>query len=142
MYPPFVLTSPTQAADVFVDYAVGCRHGQLEVKSALAYPQASKKGKKQSTSNCLRMLAMQDNALLLWIRTMRLPIFPCSYVPHHRPKLEQLETFNPGVQQQISKESRVDQGGAKAPKLQQPLSSLQPSSFCCLPCLHTGPLVK
>jgi hypothetical protein len=48
------------ATDVFVEYVVGCRHGQLEVKSLSANPQASKKGKKQSTSNCLRMLAMQD----------------------------------------------------------------------------------
>lgn len=60
MYPlsSFHFTDP--ATDVFVEYAVGCRHGQLEVKSSLANQQANKKGKKQSTSNCLRMLAMQD----------------------------------------------------------------------------------
>jgi hypothetical protein len=69
---------------------------------------------------------------------MRLPILPCAYVPHHRPKLEQLETLNPGVQQQISKESRVDQGGATAPKLQQPSPAIL-VLLLALPCLHTGP---
>jgi len=72
---------------------------------------------------------------------MRLPILPCAYVPHHRPKLEQLETLNPGVQQQISKESRVDQGGATAPKLQQPSPS-HPRSAACLALPPHRSLVK
>jgi hypothetical protein len=141
MYPLSSFYFTDSATDVFVEYGVGCRHGQLEAKSAFANPQASKKGKKQSTSNCLRMLAMQDQRSAFMGQDDSPAYFPVvSYVHHHTPKLEQLETLNPGVQACSTDLEGKPGGSGWRNSTKAPASSpLQPSSFCCLRCLHTGP---
>jgi len=109
------------------------------VKSALAHPQANKKGKKQSTSNCLRMLAMQDRCSAFMDQDDAPAYSPMCLCSSSQTEIRAAGNAQPG-RAATDLEGKPGGSGWRT-STKAPAALSKPSSFCCLPCLASTPVL-